>query len=741
MQRDTKPIVIDGISYIPSSALLSGIEKISFKDNRAFAVVDPQGEAPRVYSNNSELGFYFNDTRYLGIWEMTFNGESLIALAHEMRFGGNTVVFSMTNRDFIETGGGERVRRDTFLIRRSLSLCQDILYETVEIKNFDHIDHFIQIEQWAGGKFDDVFEVRGFPRAKRGRLLATEESTRDMERISTLQYIGLDGEIRRTFVHRFFDAEKVRVSPGIAGYFTRVLIPAKKGVLLKTIVSFDQLTDGKLFGIPYRDMPLAEKMKLLSRTTQLGELSSLSFESDNSILNRSIENAQTDINMLLTIEKCQLYPYAGIPWFSAPFGRDGIITAYQTLPWYPSIAQGVLDYVFATLGQKIDAFTDEQPGKVFHELRRGEMSKTKELPFIPYYGSVDSTPLSLILLYEYFRWTLDKDRLLQWWSFALRALAWMDKWGAPNEDGFLEYSKQSSSGLVNQGWKDSHDSIMHSNGQLAIAPIQLCEVQGYSFRARMGMSALARVLGDFELAHQLRTQALELKLRFIERFWDSQRQFIYLAIGKDQRPCEVRSSNMGHCLWSQILTQEQAKGVTQALMSDSMFSGHGIRTLANREVSYNPLSYHNGSIWPHDNSLIMEGFRLYGHLPELERLALALIGVLESSDDFRLPELYCGFRKRGNEPPIPYEVACKPQAWAAGSVFLMLKSMLGLSMELDQSYLVFNSPILTQKVNTLKIKSFVGRDWDVDLTIRRAQQGTYVDVNKNKGNVRVLTVK
>ena len=722
--------------------MLTGIPKISFKDNRAFAVVDPQGEAARIYSSASELGFYCNDTRYLGVWEMTFNGAAPIALSNELRFGGNTAVFSMTNRDFQKIGAQGRIPRDTFLIRRILTFYEDALFETVEIKNFGEVAHELQLEQWAGGRFDDLFEVRGFHRSKRGRMLPVEEQVRDGELITILAYEGVDGVIRRTFIHRLFEAEKIRISPTLVGYFTRVTVPSKQTVLMKTIVSFDKLTEGRFHGERFSSISTAEKMQILGRASKDNPFTSLTLQSDNAILNRSILNAQTDVYMLLTEEPGNyLYPYAGIPWFSAPFGRDGIITAYQLIPWYPSIAKGVLEYALETLGSKLDAFTDEEPGKVFHEMRRGEMANAREVPFIPYYGSVDSTPLVLILLHEYIRWTLDLESLKRWWPYALRALEWIEKWGDMNGDGFVEYAQKSSRGLINQGWKDSHDSVMHSDGRLAVAPISLCEVQGYAYRARMSLASLARLLGKDDFATRLRREALELKLRFTERFWDYSKEFIYLALDGDSQPCAVRSSNMGHCLWSQILTPEQAGSVGRMLMSDSMFSGHGIRTLSNAEVAYNPLSYHNGSIWPHDNSMILEGFRQYGQLNHLETLASALIGVLESSHDFRLPELFCGFRKRGLEPPIPYEVACKPQAWAAGSIFLLLKSMLGISMDVDQSYLVFNTPLLTPKVNSLEIRNLQGRDWELDLNIRRARQGTYVDVKRKKGDLRVLTVK
>ncbi len=741
-------IVIDGISYIPSSALLMGVRKISFKDNHAFAVVDPIGESPRLYSPSSELGFYYKDTRYLSTWEMTFNGASPVALADELRFSGNTAVFSMTNRDFpridTKTGAPGRIPRDTFLIRRILTLVEDTLYETVEIKNFSDEPHLLQVEQWGGGHFDDIFEVRGYSRPRRGQMLPPSGD----DRTTVFQYEGLDGKERRTYVHRLFPTEKIRVSPSLAGHSARVEVPPKGIASLKTIISFDQQTNATFLGIPYATVTIPEKMRILSKSTGESDIFSvLKVESDNVILNRAIQSARTDIHVLLTEEKEEdgkstvLYPYAGIPWFSAPFGRDGIITAYQLLPWFPKLARGVLDYTLERLGQRVDPFTDEQPGKVFHEMRRGEMANTREVPFIPYYGSVDSTPLCLILLHEYIRWTMDLENLKRWWEPALQCLEWMDRWGDSDGDGFLEYLKQSPTGLANQGWKDSHNSIMHADGKLAEPPIRLCEVQGYTYRAKMGMSVLARLLGKQDLSAKLRLEALQLKALFSGKFWDAAQRYVYLALDGKGNPCAVRTSNMGHCLWSHILSPAQAREVATHLLSPEMFSGHGVRTLADTEVAYNPLSYHNGSVWPHDNSIVMEGLRFYDESERLERLVLGMMGILESSEDFRLPELFCGFRKRGNEPPIPYEVACKPQAWAAGSIFLMIKSMLGISMDADQDYVVFHNPFLVPQVNVLEIKGLQGRDWEVDLLFRRGKQGTHVDVTHKRGAVRILTVK
>ena len=326
--------------------MLTGIPKISFKDDRSFGLVNLQGEAPRLYAaTGSELGFYSHDTRYLSIWEMTLNGETAIPLSKDLLFGGNTVLISMTNRDLPILGGTGRIRRDTLLIRRLLSLHRDACYETVEIRNFDSRPHRLQVEQWIGGKFDDVFEVRGFPRPRRGRVLTPEE--RDSGRTTVLQYEGLDGVLRRTFVRRYFGTEKIRISPTLCGHFLGLEVPAKGEVRLQTVASFDCEPGERFRGELFGGFSIPAQMEMLGTEARGARLSGVRFRSNDAILDRAIENASVDISMLLTREPSGvLYPYAGIPWYAAPFGRDGLITAYQMLPWVPDLARGVLEYVF-----------------------------------------------------------------------------------------------------------------------------------------------------------------------------------------------------------------------------------------------------------------------------------------------------------------------------------------------------------------------------------------------------------
>ena len=734
------PVVIDGISYIPSTALQTGIRKLSFKDDLAFGVLDSRGEAPRIYSQ-SELGVYFKDTRYLSLWEMMIHGHPPTFLSQELRHGGRTIIVSMSNPDLQVSS--VRIPRGTLLLRRVLTLDHDTLFETIDIKNFSNDEFSLDFEFWAGSEFEDIFEVRGFSRIKRGELLDPLFSSDAALTQSVFQYRGLDQLLRQVCIQRLFGAEWIETLPQRGACRVAVKIPKKGTVTLKSIVSFDQVAVPLFKNHGFAEIDLSEKMQLLSDESVNSPFSLLQFDSDNAIFDRAIRVAKTDLEMLLTREEGgEEYPYAGIPWFSAPFGRDGLVTAYQLLPWFPNFARGVLEYVFRHLGQRENTFTEEQPGRVFHEFRRGEMARNREVPYIPYFGTVDATPLALILLHEYVKWTGDRASLTRWWPKALQAMDWIQTWGDSDRDGFIEYQRMSETGLQNQGWKDSHDSVMHQDGTLASAPIRLCEVQAYAYRALWGMAQLSRLQGMSDLSDRFRVRALELKAHFAQFFWDPVKGSVHLALDGNRKPCRVRSSNMGHCLWTQILPPEAAEQVAAHLMSREMFSGYGIRTLANDEVLYNPMSYHNGSIWPHDNSLIMEGFRNYGLLAGLQTQADAFLSVIEATDDFRLPELFCGFRRRGDIPPVPYEVACKPQAWAAGALFLMMKSMLGISKELDQNYLVLNSPLLPASMDVLEIRGLrAGPEGELDLRIWRTQSGTRVETLRKTGDVRVLTVR
>jgi glycogen debranching enzyme len=707
-------------------------------------VLDTRGEAPRSVQPGAELGFFFEDTRYLAIWELTLNGSTPTALSHDIRQDGRVLVISMTNRDLPGIDGRARIPRDLLLVRRILILENDQLFEIVAIRNFDRQPHCLQLEHWVGSRFDDIFEVRGFKREARGKMLPTwgkvqggTPETRVHD--STLRYQGLDQRILNARIIRHYPATTVRQAPGVSSVVTRLEIAAHGDLELRTHVQLYSLEreikaeEQAPADEQWAHTPLTELMNALSPNPKIKKSArtkknapelwgELELRTNNAPYDRALTRSASDIRMLLSREeKGQWYPHAGIPWFSAPFGRDGIITALQLLPWAPEIAAEVLDFVFANLGEKTDAFTEEEPGKVFHELRRGEMARIREIPFIPYYGTVDATPLALVLLREYYRWTGDIERIRKHWPAATRSLHWMSEKGRENVGGFLRYSRSSPTGLVNQGWKDSHDSIMHKDGSLAQGPIALSEVQAYAWRAWIGAYELADLLQLSAEALEYQKNALALRTHFNEYFWLEQEGYPALALDGELKPCQVRSSNMGQCLWGGILSPEQARAVRDHLLSPALFSGLGIRTLADTEVAYNPMSYHNGSIWPHDNALILEGLRRYGFSEAVEKLGTALTDVLLMSSDLRIPELYCGFRRRGDEGPIPYEVACRPQAWAAGSSYMNLTAFLGLTTDGPHSPVVVRDPVLPQCLDHLSLSKLRVPQGLIDLEVRRIE--------------------
>ncbi|MBE0599163.1 MAG: amylo-alpha-1,6-glucosidase [Desulfuromonadales bacterium] len=713
----------DQFYILATSSLASDLSRV-LKQGETFAVFDGHGDILSL--GMGEEGIYHEGTRYLSSLELRVGGTRPLLLGSNVNEHNELLAVDLMNPD-LEDEEGRLVHRDSLHLFRSKFLWQGSCFEQLRITNFSLASISVPLTFSFNADYADIFEVRGSKRTGRGRRLEDAVSSSSV----LLAYQGLDGEIRRTRLS--FSPEPIELSATQATFRVK-LEPNQETRISITVTCECEGCEVQMAS--YKSAFTVAKRELETLRQQNCQITS-SNEQFNLWVNRSL----ADLQMMLTRTPHGLYPYAGVPWFSTAFGRDGIITAFEMLWVNPQIARGVLSFLAATQATAENAEQDAEPGKIIHETRKGEMAALGEIPFGRYYGSVDSTPLFVSLAGAYFERTGDQAFIESIWPNIRLALDWMDRYGDADGDGFLEYARHTPKGLLQQGWKDSCDSVFHADGTLAEGPIALCEVQGYAFEARSRGAVLAELMGETQLAGELHGQAEELRQRFVQAFWCEELGSYALALDGRKRPCRVRASNAGHNLFSGIALPEHARRLAQTLLAESSFSGWGIRTLASGEVRYNPMSYHNGSIWPHDNAMVAFGLARYGFTGPAMRVMTALYNTSIAMDLHRLPELFCGFRCRPGLGPILYPLSCAPQAWAAGAVFMLLQACLGLSIDARQKVVRFRYPELPPFLSEVWIRDLRVAGASVDLSLRRYADDVAINVLRREGAVEVVVIK
>jgi glycogen debranching enzyme len=707
--------------YIPMTGPAARPRR-SLKHDDTFIVLDSHGDIGA--SAGGPDGLFNADTRYLARLELVLDELQPLLLGSNLRDDNSSLTVDLTNPD-IYRQGRIVLQKDMLHIVRTLFLWRGTAYQRIGLQNHgDRLASF-DLTLLFDNDFADLFEVRGEKRARRGTGSSKLVGPADV----LLEYRGLDGVTRATALH--FDPRPTRLAVNAATWHFD-LKPHHVSSLF-VAVSCNKPASSK----PARFFSglLAHHREMRRSTAD-----TTSVETSNNIFNEVLCQSMADLNMLMTDTPQGRYPYAGIPWYSTTFGRDGIITALQMLWIDPRVARGVLKRLAFHQAKTTEPLDDAEPGKILHEMRGGEMAALREVPFAHYYGSVDATPLFVLLAGLYVERTGDEETLAELWPAIEAALGWIDGAGDPDGDGFVEYQRASEQGLANQGWKDSYDAIFHADGRLAEGYIALAEVQGYVFAAKRLAARCALRMGLAEKAGQLATEAQTLAERFEQAFWCEELGTYALALDGAKQPCKVRSSNAGQLMFSGMVREDRARKVAADLMRPHFFSGWGIRTVAVGEIRYNPMSYHNGSIWPHDNALIALGLSRYGLKHSVEQVFRGLFDAAAYMDLWRLPELFCGFRRERRRGPTLYPVACAPQAWASATPFTLLEAALGLEFDAERGEIRLRNPRLPTFLNEVILRELRLKDASVDLRIRRHGDDVSLEVLRERGQIQVSIV-
>jgi len=713
--RESAPVLVTDLAS----------KTLAVKEGETFLYTDLEGNLD--HGGDYGLGLYSRDTRFLSLFRMTISGRDPVLLSSSAERGYMSYVDLTNPALFDDDGETIRVPQQTLNIRR-IRAVNGRLFERVRVKNYNAHPVELDLEFSFGADFVDIFEVRGMadqprprldPPSFDGRSLVFSAMGRDGIRRSTLIDFGASPDDVRhegDVVHVSF---RLRLGP----YQTRLV-----GITTDPVVGDEERSRDE-FDVAVHG---------LRRSYEEWERGSTQLVTDNEQFNDLLDRCLRDLRALYTQTPDGAVLAAGIPWYVTVFGRDSLIAAHQILSVNRAPAREALRVLAAHQGTEVDDWRDEEPGKILHEVRRGDLARAGVVPHTPYFGSVDSTPWFLILLAQYFRWTGDVEFVRGLRPNVDAALRWIDEFGDADGDGFVEYRTRSARGIRNQGWKDSHDSMVHADGRLAEPPIALSEVQSYVYLAKTRIADVFLALGDEPRAQLLVGQAEDLRRRFNEAFWMDDERYFAAALDGEKRQVRTIMSNPGHALYCGIVDDEKAALLSKRLLAPDMFSGWGIRTMSKSAAAYNPMSYHDGSVWPHDNALIAAGLKRYGFARSTNRVVTALFDAAIQADYLRLPELYCGFTRRTPNRPVSYPVACSPQAWAAGAPFLMLQAMLGISARAHENLLTVNKPHLPTWLNTVEVRNLAVGSSRISLVFRREGEITSFSLLQRDGDVRVV---
>jgi glycogen debranching enzyme len=707
--------------YIPATGSATRPRR-TLKHGDTFIVTDSHGDIGA--STGDPDGLFHSDTRFLSRLEILLNGEHPLLLGSNVRDDNTLLAIDLTNPDYYH-GGLITLHKDVVHIARTIFLWRGTAYQRLALRNHGDRPLALELSLHFDNDFADLFEVRGMRRERRGasarKVIAPGQVL--------LSYQGLDGTARRT--RMIFDPPPSELAATSASYRIELAPGEAKPIFLAIVCNEPGVT---------RPVPFLRGLLAAHRELRAGTRGMTTVETSSELFNEVLCRSAADLCMLMTDTPQGRYPYAGIPWYSTTFGRDGLITALQMLWCDPGIARGVLRRLAAFQAQASDPLSDAEPGKILHEMRLGEMAALGEVPFALYYGSVDSTPLFVLLTGLYFERTGDEAALVALWPSVEAALRWIDQIGDADQDGFVEYYRKTEKGLANQGWKDSHDAVFHANGRFAEGPIALAEVQGYVFAAKQVAARCARHLGNAVLASKLEADTQRLAERFEAAFWCPDLGTYALALDGAKKPCRVRTSNAGQVLFTGIARPDHASLVADGLLSPRFFSGWGIRTVARGEVRYNPMSYHNGSIWPHDNALIALGLARYGLKHSVAQVTKGLFEAATYMDLRRLPELFCGFQRERRRGPTLYPVACAPQAWASATPFSLIEALLGLEFQPRTNEIHLRNPRLPAFLDEVTLRNLNVGGSSIDLKVRRHGDEVSLVVLQSRGKIQASVI-